>query len=46
MDIRESFTKVNVIFSFSDVSINILTKSAIQIKDLSLSIPIYQPEAR
>ena len=36
----------NVIFSLSDVSINILTKPAIQIKDLSLSIPIYQPEAR
>jgi len=36
----------NVIFSLSDVSINILTKPAIRIKDLSLSIPIYQLEGR
>ncbi len=36
----------NVIFSLSDSSINLLTKPAIKIKDLSLSIPIYQLESR
>tara|TARA_Y100001968_G_scaffold321267_1_gene355407 strand:+ start:75 stop:1460 length:1386 start_codon:yes stop_codon:yes gene_type:complete len=36
----------NVIFSLSDTSINVLTKPAIEIKDLSLSIPIYQLENR
>ncbi len=36
----------NMIFSLSDASINILNQPAIEIKDLSLSIPIYQSESR
>ncbi len=42
-----SIKEVNdVIFSLSDTSINVLTKPAIQIKDLSLSIPIYNLDSR
>ena len=36
----------NVIFSLSDVSLNILSKPAVLIQDVSLSIPIYQLEGR
>ncbi len=36
----------NLIFSLSDTSINLLTTPAIEIQDLSLSIPIYQLENR
>tara|TARA_B100001250_G_scaffold385039_1_gene380440 strand:+ start:5495 stop:6868 length:1374 start_codon:yes stop_codon:yes gene_type:complete len=42
-----SIDKVNdVIFSLSDSSINMLTKPAIEMTDISLSIPIYQLENR
>ena len=42
-----SIDKINdFIFSLSDSSINMLNKPAIEIKDLSLSIPIYHSESR
>ncbi len=42
-----SIDKINdCIFSLSETSINMLTKPAIEIKDLSLSIPIYHLESR
>ena len=42
-----SIDKINdCIFSLSDVSINLLTTPAIEIKNLSLSIPIYHSESR
>jgi len=36
----------NLIYSLSDISINILNEPAIEIRDISLSIPIYQIENR
>ena len=44
---KVSIDQINdFIFSLSDVSVNILTKPAIEIQDISLSIPIYHSENR
>ncbi len=46
-DNKVSIDQVNdVIFSLSNISIDILTKPAIEIKNVSLSIPIYHSENR